>query len=197
MTQTRLAYSLAAMSTLAVAGCALPQTYQGMDATSVAAAPTVPAMDVSDYFEAHHEGRIYVFDDFATYKAYLDYGHTAYRLVRIGEGPQGETIVFGLTDADKAKREGIASVALYDGAVNASSNFYGEVLYEGRFYVFDRWADLRAFKSSWDAPYRFTEIGAGPGNRTIVYVLNDDNKKERPDALINRFKKRHRMPVTP
>ncbi|WP_348675150.1 hypothetical protein [uncultured Abyssibacter sp.] len=195
MKHSRLAYSLAAVSTLAAAGCAIPHSYKGTDAEIVETAPAKPVMDVSDYYEAHHEGRIYVFDDFATYKAFLDYGHTAYRLVRIGEGPDGETIVFGLTDDDKAKREGIASVALYDGEVSGAENFYGEVLYDGRFYVFDRWEDLQAFKGSWDAPYRFTEIGAGPGSRTIVYVLHDGNKEVRPDALIGRFKKRHGLPI--
>lgn len=192
MNQTRLAYSLAAVSIVAVAGCAVPHSYQGTDAQPQAAsAPAEVTMDTSDYYEAHHEGRIYVFDDLAIYKAFLEYGHTAYRLVRIGEGPGGETIVFGLTGEDKAKRSGIASVALYDGDIAPGDAFYGEVLYDGRFYVFDRWDDLVAFKQTWDAPYRFTEIGAGPGGRTIVYVLNGDNKTEKPEALIAEFNARH------
>ena len=85
MTQTRLAYSLAALSTLAAAGCAVPHTYQGTDAMPPAVTePAGSVIDTSDYYEAHHEGRVYVFDDFATYKAFLEYGHTPYRLVRIG-----------------------------------------------------------------------------------------------------------------
>jgi len=194
MTQTRLAYSLAALSTLAAAGCAVPHTYQGTDAMPPAVTePAGSVIDTSDYYEAHHEGRVYVFDDFATYKAFLEYGHTPYRLVRIGEGPNGQTLVFGLTDEDKAKREGIASVALYDGELSGTDPFYGEVLYDGRFYVFDRWEDLQAFKATWEAPYRFTEIGAGPANRTVVYVLNDDNKTRRPEALMARFRSRHQQ----
>ena len=150
-------------------------------------------MDTSEYYEAHHEGRIYVFDDFATYKAFLDYGHTAYRLVRIAEGPGGETIVFGLTDEDKTRRTGVASVALYDGEVLPDTDdFYAEILFENRFYVFSSWADLQGFKQTWDAPLRFTEIGAGPGQRTVVYVLNGDSKHARPEALIERFKARHK-----
>lgn len=194
MTQTRLAYSLAAVSTLAAAGCAVPHSYQGTDAMPVAtAAPAAPLIDTSDYYEAHHEGRIYIFDDFPTYKTFLEFGHTPYRLVRIGEGPGGQTLVFGLTDEDKAKREGIASVVLYDGERMGTDPFYGEVLYDGRFYVFDRWADLQSFRETWEAPYRFTEIGAGPANRTVVYVLNDDNKTKRPESLMARFRSRHQM----
>lgn len=191
MNQTRLAYSLAAMSMVAVAGCAVPHSYEGTDAQPQAAVPAQAAIDTSDYYEAHHEGRIYVFDDLDIYQEFLDYGHTAYRLVRISEGPNGETIVFGLTGEDKAKRSGIASVAMYDGEATPDDSFYGEMLYDGRFYVFDRWADLQQFKSTWDAPYRFTDIGAGPGGRTIVYVLNGDNKTEKPEALIAEFKRRH------
>ena len=67
------------------------------------------------------------------------------------------------------------------------------MLYDGRFYVFDRWEDLQAFKATWEAPYRFTEIGAGPANRTVVYVLNDDNKTRRPEALMARFRSRHQQ----
>lgn len=194
MTQTRLAYSLAAISTLAAVGCAVPHTYQGTDAMPRAVvAPAEPVIDTSEFYQAHHEGRIYVFDDFATYKTFLAFGHTPYRLVRIGEGPQGETLVFGLTDEDKTKREGIASVLLYDGELEGTDPFYGEVLHDGRFYVFDRWADLQAFKSTWEAPYRFTEIGAGPASRTVVYVLNDDNKTQRPEALMAQFRARHQL----
>lgn len=145
-----------------------------------------------DYYEAHHDGRIYVFDDFDTYKHFLAHGETPYRYMRIGAGPEGKTVVFGLTDADKKKREGVASVEMWDGTLNgAAENFYAEVLYEGRFYVFDRWADVKSFRETWEAPYRFTQIGAGPQGRTVVFVLNSGNKKKQPTALIEEFYSRH------
>lgn len=147
----------------------------------------------NDYYEVHAEdGRVYVFDDPSTYTAFLAHGETAYRLVRIGEGPEGKTLVFGLTGKDKKKRSGIAAVDMWDGKLaGAPQGFYAEIIYEGRFYVFSEWADLQSFKQTWEAPYRFTRIGEGPGGRTIVFVLNGSNKKKQPTALIERFKATH------
>jgi len=146
-----------------------------------------------DYYEVHHEGRVYVFDDAKTYKSFLDVGETAYRKVYIGEGPHGMTLVFGLTKSDKKKTSGIASIDMYHGKMKGADDFYGEMQVEGRIYVFSTWDDLTAFKKVGEAPYRYTDIGAGPEGKTIVYVLNKSNKKKRPDALIAQFKKMHNM----
>ena len=122
----------------------------------------------------------------------MQHGETAYRLVRIGEGPGGSTLVFGLRDADKAKSEGIAAVDMYDGRLaGASEGFYAEVVYDGRFYVFTEWADLVNFQRTHIADLRYTEIGAGPDGRTVVYVLNESNKKDKPVATVERFKRIH------
>ena len=144
-----------------------------------------------DYYEVAHEGRLYVFDDAATYKSFLEVGETAYRKVRIAAGPHGETIVFGLTSADKKKDDGIASIDMYDGKLAGGDPFYGEVHHEGRIYVFDRWADLQSFKQVGEAPYRYTMIGEGPKGETVVIVLNKDNKKNHPESQIAAFKAMH------
>lgn len=145
-----------------------------------------------DVYLIEHEGRLYVFDDEAIYQSFMAHGETAYRLVRVGEGPGGSTLVFGLRDEDKEKREGIAAVDMYDGRLaGAAEGFYAEVLHDGRFYVFSEWADLVAFQRTRIADLRYTEIGAGPGGRTVVYVLNNDNKKAKPVELIARFKRIH------
>ena len=68
------------------------------------AATEVASMNNNDLYEVHEDGRIYVFDDRATYESFLEVGETSYRKVRIGAGPKGETVVFGLTDADKKKK---------------------------------------------------------------------------------------------
>ncbi|GAB6043635.1 hypothetical protein [Endothiovibrio diazotrophicus] len=142
-----------------------------------------------DYYEVHHEGRIYVFDDAGVYKEYLSVGETPFRKVRIGVGPHGETVVFGLHKHDKKKMEGIASVDMFDGKIDgAQDGFYAEIRSEGRIYVFDNWDDVKSFRQVGEAPYRYTDIGAGPNGETVVYVLNKHNKKHRPDALIARFK---------
>jgi hypothetical protein len=150
-------------------------------------------MNNDDYYEVEHEGRLYVFDDAATYKSFLEVGETAYRKVRIAAGPNGETIVFGLTGKDKKKMSGIASIDMYDGKLEGAEDFYGEIHHEGRLYVFSEWADLKAFKTVYEAPYRFTMIGEGPKGETVVIVLNKGNKKKHPAAQIAAFKAMHGM----
>lgn len=151
-----------------------------------------PHYNVNDYYQVYKEGRIYIFDDFATYQTFNEVGETAYRLTRIGAGPKGETVVFGLQKKDKKMRSGIGAVALYDGETEAiAEGFYGEVVKDGRIHVFSEWKDLKDFLAVVEAPYRFTEIGAGPNGETIVYVLNKSNKKKRPEYLIAEFQKKH------
>ena len=60
-------------------------------------------------------------------------------------------------------------------------------------YVFDNADDLTFVRKVGEAPYRFTEIGAGPNGETMVYVLNKSNKKQKPVALIEVFKKQNGM----
>lgn len=151
------------------------------------------AQNNDDYYEVNHEGRIYVFDDAVTYLSFLDVGETAFRKVRIGAGPNGETVVFGLTSADKKKTDGIASVDMYDGKLMGADKFYGEIMSEGRVYIFNNWKEMQTFKQTGEAAYRYTDIGAGPSGETVVYVLTKEEKKHRPDATIARFKQVHAM----
>lgn len=46
-------------------------------------------------------------------------------------------------------------------------------------------------RTTGEAPLRYTDIGGGPSGMTVVYLLNEDNKKERPEDLIQIFKVRH------
>lgn len=147
------------------------------------------SLNNNDLYEAHHEGRIYIFDDQATYKEYLTVGETSFRKVRIGEGPKGETIVFGLTNEDKKKTSGIASIDMYDGSLEGAASFYGEMRVEGRIYVFGSLAEMNNARLVGEVPLRYTAIGTGPAGETVVYALNNDNKKQKPEALIAMFKK--------
>lgn len=146
-----------------------------------------------DYYEVVHEGRLYVFDDAATYKSFLEVGETSYRKVRIGAGPKGETVVFGLSSSDKKKSSGIASIEMYDGKLAGGESFYGEIHHEDRIYVFDRWDDLQSFKQVGEAIYRYSMIGEGPKGETVVIVLNKENKKKHPAVQIAAFKAMHEL----
>lgn len=151
------------------------------------------AMNNNDLYEVHHEGRIYIFDDRDVYEDYLAVGETSFRKVRIGEGPKGETIVFGLTNEDKKKTSGIASIEMYDGDLAGAEDFYGEMRMEGRIFVFGSLEEMNMARIVGEVPLRYTEIGAGPQGETVVYALNNDNKKVRPDAMIEMFHKMNDM----
>lgn len=144
-----------------------------------------------DLYEVMHDGRRYVFDDLVVYRKFLQFGETPYRLTRIGAGPKGETLVFGLKGSDKKKTSGIGSVGLYDGTLPPDDYFYGEIIEDGRIYVFDNLKQMEDMRTLGEPPYRFTEIGIGPGGRTVVFVLRPDNKKKKPTALKRRFVARH------
>ena len=152
------------------------------------------SLNVDDYYEVEHEGRLYVFDDAKGYLSFLSTHDAPYRLTRIGSGPNGETVVFALRKEDKKKQSGIAGVMMYEGKLDgAEQGFYAEIQREGRIYVFNEWKDVQDFRSVGEAPYRYTDIGAGPNGVTVVYVLNKSNKKVRPDSLIGQFRALHSM----
>lgn len=70
--------------------------------------------------------------------------------------------------------------------------FYGEVIRDGRFYVFGEWQDFKDYLDHKEVTFTFTEIGTGPKGETVIYALNNKTKKEgRPVALIESFKKLH------
>jgi len=52
---------------------------------------------------------------------------------------------------------------------------------------------MKLTRDSGEAALRFSDIGAGPDGKTVIYVLNSNNKKQRPDALMAEFKKKHQI----
>lgn len=179
-------FTMAALTgAIALAGC----NAQNVKAEGSAKAEAVAAEASStEIFEVHRDGRIHVFYDMATYRSFLNVGETAYRLTRIGGGPNGETLEFGLTKADKKKGVNTPAVELFDGKREVKGDFYGEMRRHGRIYVFDQKADMDAVRQIGDPSYMYTQIGAGPKGETVVYVLNKNNKKKQPVALMAKFK---------
>lgn len=146
-----------------------------------------------DMYEVHEEGRIFLFDDRATYEDFLAVGETSFRKVRIGDGPKGETLVFGLTNEDKKKTSGIASIDMYDGKLAGAESFYGETRMEGRIYVFQSLDEMNEARIVGEVPLRYTDIAAGPNGETVVYALNGSNKKHKPVELMAKFKEMNKQ----
>jgi len=148
-----------------------------------------PELNNQDLYEVDHEGRHYVFDDFAVYQEFLNVGETSYRKVFIGSGPHGESLVFGLRSEDKKMLDGLAGVEMYNGKMPAAEDFYGEMRAEdGRLYIFNTLEDMQEVRKNGEAAFRLTQIGAGPQGQSVVFVLNDSNKKTYPAELVARFK---------
>lgn len=147
------------------------------------------SLNNEDLYEIHTENRIYIFDDRAEMQSFLSVGEVPFRLTRIGAGPHGETVVFGLTKDDKKKGEKAAGPMMYDGKLKPADDFYAELMKpeEKRIYVFDNLDDYKHVHTLGHPSYMYTEIGAGPNGETLVYVLNKSNKKQKPVALIEKF----------
>lgn len=155
--------------------------------TTSASTQQIQNIHNAELYEVHKDNRIYVFYDHSLYEDFLKHGHTAYMYTQIGAGPKGETLVFGLTKEDKKKREGIPSVELLNGSLEASEDFYAEMRLHGRIFVFSHLQDMEAVRKTGEAAYRHAKIGFGPKGETVVFVLNKGNKKAYPEALVKKF----------
>ena len=168
-------------------------------ATPAAAAPVVAAQSATaptqNYFLVFHEnGRIYPIADATNYLAFLDVNELIYTRTRVGAGPVGETVVFGIQkkEADDLNKPSLAE-QFYDGTMQVTGPFYGEVVRDGRFYVFGEWKDFKDYLDHKEVTFTFTEIGTGPKGETVIYALNKKTKDEgRPVALIEAFKQLHK-----
>lgn len=148
---------------------------------------------VKEIYEVHEDGRIHVFYDRKMYLDFLSLGETPYRLIKVGKGPNRETLVFGLAKNDKKKRGGIPAIDLYEGKGETASPFYAEVRKHGRIYVFNEFRDMQPVRQFGHPNYFYMEVGAGPGKETVFYVLNKKTKKKKPLALIDTFKKMNNL----
>lgn len=201
-----LSYALTSVLALGVmSGCATqPNTAKAPESKPAAATPAAvaaPAAAVQPvaaptqhYFLVFHEnGRIYPIADAKNYLAFLDVDELIYTRTRVGTGPEGETVVFGI---EKAESKDLAKLSvaeqLYDGKMEVSGPFYGEVIKDGRFHVFGTWQDFKDYLVNKEITYTFTEIGTGPKGETVIYAMNKKTSKDgRPVALIEAFKQFH------
>lgn len=160
------------------------------NATSDSGGKKPVTVGTMELYEVHHDGRIHVFYNKKLYKEYLKLGETSFRLTRIGAGPKGETIVFGLTKSDKKLKKPVPAIGLYEDKVKAES-FYGEMHKHGRIYVFSKFDDMKTVRDFGHPNFMHTKIGIGPKGETVVFVLNKKNKKKYPYELVAQFKRRN------
>ncbi len=173
-----------------LAGCGATGHWQGAGAEkmydqNLEAQRATAVLNNDDYYELHRDGRIYVIADAGDLKEFLGNGELPLRVTRIGGGPKGETVVFGIARPESKKKDGFGAVEMFDGKrKGAAKDFYAEVCREGACYVFGTWADLEAFRQTGSAS-GLSEAGlSGPGGEKVMVA-------QPADALIERFKKLH------
>lgn len=165
---------------------AAPAATEGASSAAKAEAPA----QKQTYFLAYHEnGRIYAMTDPTIYKNFLNTDEVPLTRTRIGAGPEGETVIFGITKADgKDLTKPTAAEDIFDGRTSDVGDFYGEVMRNGRFHVFGEWKDFQDYLAHKEITFTYTEIGTGPKGETVVYALNSATKKKgRPVALVEQF----------
>lgn len=167
-------------------------------ATATVAAPVAQpaAAEKAHYFLVFHEnGRIYAFGDTKYYLMFLENDEVPYTRTRVGAGTEGETVVFGIKGSESNDLTKLSAAEMFfDGKMGEVGPFYGEVIRDGRFYVFGEWADFKDYLDHKEVTFTFTEIGTGPKGETVIYALNKKTKDEgRPVALIEAFKQLHQV----
>ncbi len=187
MKQTmRMTMSAAAVAVaLTLSGCATDM----QQAKSPAAQATAP-LAKEFYVVLPENGRIYAFGDTKNYFDFLAHAEVALTRTQIGAGPDGKTVVYGITKDDVKKNTPSLAEQIFQDKLGAGDDFYGEVFKNGRYYVFGNLKDMKAFSAFGEVPYSYTDIGAGPTGETLVWVMNKDSyKKGKPTSTIDRFSK--------
>lgn len=190
--QRLLPYAFSVLALGLLAGCASQQT-------PPAAAPKAEATkeaQVENYFIVYHEnGRIYPIADAKNYLEFLHNGELIYTRTRVGAGPDGATLVFGIgkKEAEDLNKPAKAE-QFFDGKYEPTGPFYGEIIRDGRFLVFGEWHDFKDYLKNKEITFTFTEVGTGPKGETAIYALNKKTVKDgRPLKLIEQFKALHKI----
>lgn len=188
--QRILSYALASALTLGAFGLSGCATQQSASGSSMQTQPA--ATEKANYFLVFHEnGRLYAFGDATNYLLFMEHDEVPLTRTRIGGGPDGQTVIFGITNKDaKVLDKPSMGERFFDGKVGDVGAFYGEVFRDGRYYVFGEWKDFKDYLDHKEVAFTFTEIGTGPKGETVIYALNKKTKdKGRPVELIEAFKK--------
>lgn len=191
--------SVVALSALfALGGCATHQAptdskaampVAKTESTPVAAKAEAPARKQTYFMVFHENGRIYAMTDPKIYLGLMEHDEVPLTRARVGGGPDGETVVFGITSKDGEQLDKpTAAEDIYDGRTKDIGAFYGEVVRNGRYHVFGEWKDFQDYLAHKEITFTYTDIGTGPKGETVIYALNNKTKDEgRPVALVEQF----------
>lgn len=186
---------LIAATALLFAGCATQGAWMGAEAEKsydkeLEIKRLSAVLNNDDYFELEKDGRLYVISDAKDYAEFVKSGELVFSTKKIGGGPGGKTIVYGLVKKEtellaKDPRAQGAAQKMYEGNLKGlDKDFFGVVLSNNTYYVFSSWKDLAAYKATGSAA-GYTEKKAGPESRDVVYVA----ASSKPADLAGKFAK--------
>lgn len=172
-----------------LSACSAPGHWQGAGAEkmydqNLDAMRATAVLNNDDYYEFHRDGRIYVIADAGDVREFLGNGELPLRVTRIGGGPKGETVVFGIARPESKKKDGFGAVEMYDGKREGAKDFYAEICRDGSCYVFGSWAELDTFRKSGSAANLARAGVAGPGGEAVLVA-------QPADKLVERFRTLH------
>ncbi len=175
----------------AMGGCATQGASSGA-AIPVTAAEKKDVAEQQMFMTFHENGRVYVLGDPKLQEIFMQTDEVALTRTRIGEGPGGRTLIFGMNKDDAKRGSRTAAEMMYDGKQEPAGPFYGEVIKDGRYIVFVEWKDMADYLKHGEVALTYTEIGTGPKGETVIYALNKETAKQsKPVAAIERFRKQH------
>ena len=140
------------------------------------------------YFEAEHEGRIYVLGSSESRAAFAETHHLPYTQTMIGAGPAGETVVLEVDTENPWLQERLWA------EFESRHMYYVEIPKDGRVYVLGSPASQEAFEATGHLPYTSTLIGAGAGGETLVFEVDKENPYLAP-RLKAEYSERHDVEI--
>ncbi len=136
----------------------------------------------SAYQEVEKEGRLYVFASSKRKEDFEKAGELGVGIVKIGHGPNGETVVF---DSDEAVIEYEAHI-VKETLGKANINAYRELGKNGRLYVFTSPTRKENFEKSGELGVGIVKIGYGPHGETVIFDS---------DEAVKEYNNRHPRPI--
>ncbi len=134
----------------------------------------------STYQEIEKDGRIYVFTSLNRKTDFQKSGELGKGIIKIGYGPNGETVVFDSDDAIYDYDSKQIKQLLIDLNIKA----YKEFEKDGRIYVFTSPKRKASFEKSGEMGKDFiAKIGYGPNGKTVMFDSH---------AAVDKYDKRHK-----
>ncbi|GAB61187.1 MAG: hypothetical protein DWB56_16465 [Candidatus Jettenia sp.] len=167
---TRFAFMI---SITGITLCTIPQTARCQAVTA-----SDETVKEGTYQEVSKDGRLYIFVSSKRKEEFEKTGELGKGIIKIGYGPNGETVVFDSEEAVIEYESRLVKELL--GKTNIKA--YKEFKIDGRLYVFTSPARKAEFEKTGEMGKSIVKIGYGPNGETAVFDS---------DEAVKEYDKRH------